>query len=127
VRFEVSGAPPWWIAFCDLDGVQQRFEAADLFDALSAAREYFDARGCALLCAGARRDVWPSRMSRSMGGGRKAYITELGKQARRACLIGIFDHAAPETIGTVEEQRAYHRDWIDSLGEYGEKHSPLRS
>ena len=112
---EISKGSPWWLAFRDFDGARQRFEARDLFEAFLAMRENFEARGCQLLCAGARKDAWPSGMSRSMGGGRKAFIVHLGLPAEMDALVDIFDYAEPEVVGTVEEQRAHISKWFDSL------------
>jgi hypothetical protein len=112
---EVSNGPPWWLAFRDLDGVPQRFEALDLFEALIAMRRSFEERGCRLLCAGARPNAWPSAMSRDMGGGRKVFIVQMGMYADLDTLVDIFDYAEPGAVGTVEEQRAYRPKWLDSF------------
>jgi hypothetical protein len=114
---EISRGSPWWLAFRDFDGARQRFEARDLFEAFLAMRQSLEARGCQLLCAGARKDAWPSGMSRSMGGGRKAFVVQLGLPAEMDALVDIFAYAEPDVVGTVEEQRAYRRKWIDSLGQ----------
>ena len=64
-----SSGPPWTLTFSGLGMVDQPFSGADLFDALIALRRRLEDLGCRLLCAGARRDVYPSGMSRTMGGG----------------------------------------------------------
>jgi hypothetical protein len=55
-------------------------------------------------------------MSRDMGGGRKVYIRRLGSQATLDDLVDIFDYAEPDLVGTVEEQRAHYRNWLNCLG-----------
>jgi len=90
------------------------FRETDLYKAMQALREYLEAKGCQLLCAGARPDVAPSGMSRSMGDGRKAYVLHLGKQATE--LVDIFDYAEPALVGTVQLQREHVRAWWVSLG-----------
>jgi hypothetical protein len=116
LSIKVSKRPPWWLSYGDFDGTPQRIEELDLFGALVVLRGSFEERGCRLLCAGARRDAWASSMSRDMGGGRKVNIVTIGKHATLDTLVDIFDYAEPELVGTVDEQRAYIRKWLDSLG-----------
>jgi hypothetical protein len=110
---ETAPAPEAWLEFRDFDGTLRRFEASDIFEALVAVRRSFEERGCRLLCAGARPDVWPSGMGRSMARGRKAYVTRLGSPAKLEALVDIFDPATTELVGTVEEQRAFHEKWFE--------------
>ena len=116
LRLEVSVDVPrelWQIQLNDFEEDVVCFRETDLYKAMQALREYLEAKGCQLLCAGARPDVAPSGMSRSMGGGREAYVMHLGKQATE--LIDIFAYAAPAVVGTVQEQREYFQAWIASL------------
>jgi hypothetical protein len=87
----------------------------DLFEALRALRRTLEAEDMRLLCAGARIDVYPSGMSRSMSAGRKAYVLRLGSPARTDDLVDIFAHAASEEVGTVEQQEQYYKNWVASL------------
>jgi hypothetical protein len=50
-----------------------------------------------------------------MGGGRKAYVVHLGIPASSTEMVDIFDFAELETVGSVEQQRAYLRSWAASL------------
>lgn len=86
-----------------------------MFDALIVLRKQLESAGLRLLCAGARRDAYPSGMARSMGGARKAYIFGLGKPATE--LVDIFAEAQPEQVGTVDEQQRYRQQWMASLKE----------
>lgn len=88
---------------------------ADLFDCLCLLRQWYEDRGSSILCNGARTDVFPSRMSRQMGRGRKAYVLTISKQARKEDLVDIFEPASAESVGTVSEQVAYYETWLDSL------------
>jgi hypothetical protein len=54
-------------------------------------------------------------MSRSMGGGRKAYIIRLGASATE--MLDIFDFAPAESVGTVAQQEDFHARWVASLRE----------
>jgi hypothetical protein len=112
---EVSGPKPWEIRYQDHDGRLRSFPSTDVFKALQGLRLELERDGVRLLCAGARRDVWPSGMARDMGGGRKAYIMRLGRQAARADLVDIFEYAEPSLVGTVLEQHEYFRAWLDSV------------
>ncbi|MDF1680657.1 hypothetical protein [Ponticaulis sp.] len=105
-----------WSLLVDGLGMQgQVFEGADLFDALIVLRKQLERNGFRLLCAGARRDVLPSGMARSMGGARQVYVLELGKPA--TTLIDIFSAATSEEVGTVDEQQSFGRQWMTSLRE----------
>jgi hypothetical protein len=89
------------------------FRETDLYKAMQTLRQYLEAKGRQLLCAGARPDVVPSEMSRSMGGGQQAYVIRPGRQATE--LVDIFDYAEPALVGTVQQQRDYVEAWRASL------------
>ena len=112
---EYSNTPPWTLKFSGLELKRREFSGDDLFETLTELRRELETIDAKLLCAGARADVFPSGMSRGMGGGKKAYITRLGHQAVRTDLVDIFDDAEPDAVGTVEEQRAFHQQWVQSL------------
>lgn len=86
----------------------------DCFDALIEVRRHLESQGVLVCVEGARKDVWPSGMARSMGGGRKAYRMTLGKQALKSDLVDIFAEA--QTPSSIADQEAYRRAWFDSLG-----------
>ena len=98
-----------------IDTGQERFDAGDLFEAMTDLRRVLERTGAQLLCAGARVDVYPSGMCRDMGGGRQAYATQIGKPARMEDLVDIFAYAEPESVGTVQQQVEFHAEWIESL------------
>lgn len=91
------------------------FQARDFFDCLIQARKWVAKFDGIFLCNGARRDVYPSRMSRQMAHGKMAYKMKFGMQAQRSDLVNIFDFAEEASIGTVEDQEKYYKDWINSL------------
>lgn len=108
-----SGAT--WRVILDLEPVAGRtFGGDDLFEALRALRAPLDRAGIRLCCNGARRDTWPSGMSRSMGGARKVYVNRPGRHARKEDLVPTLGEAPSETIGTVEEQAAAFQAWVTS-------------
>jgi hypothetical protein len=94
----------------------------DLFDAFCALRLQLEPLGMRICVSGARLDVHPSGMSRSMGGGQMAY--ELGKPGkigrlwrfhvrRRPPLVYIFSPAPCELVVSVAEQERYFEEWVD--------------
>lgn len=87
----------------------------DVFEALCKLRLRLEEEGCLLLCNAARKDAYPSRMSRQMSGGRKVYLLKPGVQGRREDLIDVFDAAPLDQVGTVTEQRLMFEDWLRSL------------
>jgi len=88
----------------------------DLFDALIYIRERLEMQGLFVLCNGSRLDVTPSRMSRQMSNGRRAYQMKMGEQARLPDLVDIFDETSRGSVATVADQRRFYRQWLESLG-----------
>jgi hypothetical protein len=107
----VQGGPPWTLILGGIELVPAEFVGPDLFEALCLLRHALEKIGAQALCAGARKDVYPSGMSRGMSGGRKAYVTKIGAPALRDDIVNIFDYAGPELVGSVEEQKAFHQEW----------------
>ncbi|MGA3988737.1 hypothetical protein ACI2TK_21305 [Ralstonia nicotianae] len=91
------------------------FTNDNLFAAMSAYRRRLEQDGYLLLCNGARRDAYPSQMILEMGGGRKIYLLQPGRQTSRQDLVDIFGAATIEQVCTVAEQRASYDAWIRSL------------
>lgn len=116
IQLEYSTTPPWRIEVM-IHGKLLKFHGDDLFDAMCEMRKKFESMNILLLCNGSRIDVYPSRMSRQMGGGRKAYILKLGQQAKLSDLIDIFDKAEALVVSTVDEQKNFYQNWIKSLSE----------
>ena len=117
---EVLQSSPWQVLCtgCPNYGkvsYQREFWGDDLFDILTILRDDLERLGFTLLCMAARRDVFPSGMSRSMAGGRKAYVHRLGSPAVQGDLVDVLDTAPPHLVGTVQEQAHFHESWISSL------------
>jgi hypothetical protein len=94
----------------------------DLFEALCALRRQLEPLGIRICVSGARIDVYPSGMSRDMGGGQMAYL--LGKPGRlgrllrfhvlrRGLLVDIFSPAPCDLVVSVAEQERYFQEWVD--------------
>jgi hypothetical protein len=90
--------------------------ASDAFEAFARLRKIMAQHGITPLCYGASRNVFPSGMSRSMGGGIEAYRLTMGKQALPKDLVCIFDSGPDIEPVLPEEQRAYFESWLSSLG-----------
>ena len=85
----------------------------DYFGAFNMIRRELEKKQIRLLCWGARKDVWPSGMQRDMGAGLTAYqLLEGGVNNPDA--RSIFDYAAAETIGTVDEQQQNAEKWYQA-------------
>lgn len=112
---EPATSAPWSLRVSGEGLHDSIFRAETLFDALTELRRYFEARGGKLLCAGARQDVYPSGMARSMGSARRAYIMKFGQSAHT--VVDIFDPANPEDVGTVDDQIRFRDGWAASLRE----------
>ena len=98
------------------DGRALVAEGDDYFDCLTAVRRTLESEGAILLCQGARRDVWPSGMARSMAAGLKAYVLVNRRPPTPDDLVDIFDPAEPGDVGTVTEQERVRDEWFASIG-----------
>ncbi|MEL6824000.1 MAG: hypothetical protein AAFP70_19765 [Calditrichota bacterium] len=87
--------------------------AEDFFDALCVVRIHIEPDGFLLNCYGASKNVYPSRASRQMSSGRQAYQMTMGYPAER--LVSIFDSGLDTQPATVDEQRRFYEDWLQSL------------
>ena len=88
-------------------------KSTDYFDALLQIRIELETKQIKMLCWGARKDVWPSHMQRDMGEGLVAYeLLEGGGNNPEP--RSIFEYADPETVGTVDEQKANAERWYQT-------------
>lgn len=90
-------------------------EANDFFNCLVDLRLILEKKNLFLLCKGSMKNVNVSRMSSQMGHGVKAYYLEMGQSASLKNMVDIFDFAPIEYVATVEEQKQFYKDWIQSL------------
>jgi hypothetical protein len=87
----------------------------DYFEAFSCIREKLEAEGLRPFCYGASQNVYPSGMSRDMGGGLRAYKLTLGQPGRIADLVDIFSTGPDAMPVPVAEQREFYSRWLESL------------
>jgi hypothetical protein len=95
---------------------EQQFIGQNLFDALNKLRLRLEEAGYLLLCNAARRDTYPSRAVRQMGGGFKVYVLHMGQQAKLSDLVDALAPAAVGDVVSVAEQKAAYEKWLRSLG-----------
>lgn len=98
-----------------LPGYEKSATADDFFQALSEIRLELEKTARRLLIWGASRTVYPSPMSRSMGGGLRAYKLTLGQPAKTDDLVSIFGSDPGLEPATIAEQEAFYRLWLVSL------------
>lgn len=90
-------------------------DGPDLFAALQQLRKTLEQLGWFPLCNGARVDCYPSGMARDMGGGAGVYMLSARRHLRRRLpLIGTFEPAPKEAVGTVDAQDAYYDRWLET-------------
>jgi hypothetical protein len=106
----------------DLVRLSLRFAGKELtsiheewFEAMRALRRELEQSGLLLKCYGASRNVYPSPMSRSMGGGHKAYKLRMAEPAKLEDLVSIFDTGPDVEPATVDEQERFFQEWLASL------------
>lgn len=67
------------------------------------------------LCKGAKRNVYPSRMSSQMANGLLAYEFKLGEQALKKDIVNIFDHDEIDVVEDPKDQAEFYKTWLESL------------
>lgn len=90
-----------------------RESAEDFFSAFAKLRR--ELPEVTFLCKGAKKNVYPSQMTRQMGFGFRAYELEMGKQATFECLVDIFSFDNENISSDVNEQEEFYRNWLASL------------
>lgn len=113
--FTESEANNQYSLVCEYRGKRISAEASDYFEALCKVRIELEKEGLIPLCYGASLNVFPSRMARDMNQGKKAYKTEMGKQATSENLVGIFEQGADIIPTYVTLQKEHFNDWLSSL------------
>lgn len=105
-----GGGRKWTLEFTSPITEKLSFNEGDVFECLTQLRLELAKYGCKPLCAGARIDVYPSGMSRDMGGGKllQVFSSEPTNEWEDVKHVWIFDYAEPDLIASVEEQFNYH-------------------
>lgn len=95
------------------DGSEYISTAHDFFECFKKIRN--ENKDLKFYCKGAKKNVFPSRMTRQMSMGLSAYETSLGVQARKENLVNIFDYEDQDLVTDPGEQDEYQREWFASL------------
>ncbi|TNH41528.1 hypothetical protein [Photorhabdus luminescens] len=85
----------------------------DFFSCFAKARK--ELKNITFLCKGAKRNVYPSNMSRQMSLGMVAYECTLGEQATREDIVKIFDFDDLDLATDPDEQKEFHHKWLKSF------------
>lgn len=91
------------------------FSADNYFDALKKLRRYLEDRNEKLLCKGSNENVYPSAMQLNAGSGRNAYSLALGKQAKFADVVDIFEESDFDSCASCDKQKDFFERWTKSL------------
>ena len=86
----------------------------NIFDSLVELRKKLELKNIYLLCNASVINVYPSGMQKEFGG-TKAYKLEMGKQATLSDVVDIFDYDSELKISSVEEQKEFYENWIESF------------
>lgn len=105
------------VEMCIIIGGQPELvvRASTLFECFIQLRLTLEPEGIRFLCNGARLDAYPSAMSLSMGSGWLVYQHREGQTGSVAGGLNLLDPSPIECVGTVEEQREWHKRWIQSI------------
>jgi hypothetical protein len=98
------------------DGREITSSDEDYFSAMCSIRRVLEKEGGLLRCYGASLNVYPSPMSRDMGGGVKAYKLRMGAHAKIADLVSIFETGPDVSSASVDEQERFYIEWLQSIG-----------
>jgi hypothetical protein len=101
------------LTFIRSNGFKKTYTDHDLYLCLAQIRRDFP--DIKFLCKGAKINVYPSAMCSQMSNGAVAYETKLGEKAPRDQIVHIFDFEDQDIAQDIREQRAFHREWLNSF------------
>lgn len=91
------------------------FCADNYFDALERLRRYLEDRNEKILCKGSNENVYPSAMQLNAGSGRNAYSLALGRQAKLADVVDIFEESDFDSCVSCDKQNDFFERWTESI------------
>lgn len=86
----------------------------NIFDSIVELRKKLESKDIYLLCNASVVNIYPSPMQKEFGG-TKAYKLQMGKQAVLTDVVDIFDYNSELEVGSVEEQKKFYENWLESL------------
>lgn len=87
----------------------------DYFESFCRIREHLETQGLRPHCHGASLNVFPSGMTRQMGGGQLAYRLAMGRSPGKEDLVDIFESTEDVVPVSVQEQAEFFKLWLKSL------------
>jgi hypothetical protein len=103
-----------WVQLISADFDSGKVDGKKLFYCMQSLHGMLDALDMKLLCNGFRYDVYPSGMALDMGHGMMACKMVKGQPAKE--LVNIIDPTDDiDAIVSVDEQKAFRREWLDSF------------
>lgn len=102
-----SPEPPWTVKVSVVGGSAYSGEGADLFEALSRARQEMERDSLLLCCNGARRNARPSP-AQSGEGANVVYLLPTYRLLTVRDVFPLFAPAPPESVASVNEQTEYY-------------------
>lgn len=112
-EFYYSTEPPWRLRI-KVDNVFKFSSEEDFFECFKKARTEAEKINLFFYCNGARRNVYPSNMTRGMNGGLLAYVLTKGKPASKKDIVNIFDETKFPIVSP-KEQEKFFSEWLESL------------
>jgi hypothetical protein len=95
------------------DGTSISRSGNNIFECFSQIRALLP--NIVFLCKGAKRNVYPSRVSSQMASGLLAYEFKMGEQALKDHIVNIFDHDEVDIVESPEDQAEFFKKWLGSL------------
>lgn len=91
------------------------FSADNYFDALEILRRYLEDRNEKILCKGSNENVYPPAMQLNAVSGRNTYSLLLGRQAKLADIVDIFEESDFDSCVSCDKQNTFFDRWTESL------------
>ena len=101
------------LTFLMEDNLRKTYKEEDIYECFGLLRADFP--NIKFLCKGAKINVHTSRMSSQMSAGVLAYEVAFGKSTGDEDIVNIFDYEDTDITNNIEEQRNFHKKWIESL------------
>jgi hypothetical protein len=109
------GQQPDWTVVLSCGDASWAAAGHDVFEALRQTMRVAATDGVLIGVAGAQPNAWSSGMQRDMGCGLSTYLLTLPRSPGRPPHVPTLSPVELALVGTVEEQDAFHANWLKSL------------
>lgn len=113
------GQQPDWTLTLTCGDLSWTGAGPDVFEALRQLMRVAAADGALIGVTGARPNAWSSGMQRDMGCGYSTYLLSTPQPPGRPPDVPTLSPVDPSLVGTVEEQDAFHKIWLENRGAPG--------